>query len=572
MDGAGVVAADGGDITPFHLDGAVDVADPAPQVPDPLALLASPLLDVRIVQGTAIAYRVAAGEYIQVVDIEGRQCSDFLAFDAAALDAGTEMGLDATATRTVTGRAYPAPGLASKFFGADLRPMLEVVRDTCGRHDTFGLACTAKYYDDKGYPGHGNCSDNFNAALAPYGVAPRRGWPAINFFYNTEIDAGAGIVLDEPWSRPGDYVLMRALTDLVCASSSCPDDVDPANGWNPTDIQLRVYGREHAFSRGIATRMTPDSPPVLTRETGFHPRTATLTPHMAEYRGYWLPEIFQAEQELAEYWACRERVAITDLSALRKFEVLGPDAEALLDHAVTRDMRKLAVGQVVYTAICHPHGGMLDDGTVFRIDRDNFRLVCGDAFCGLWLRRIATEKGFRAWVRPSTDSLHNVSVQGPRSRALLGGIVWTAPTRTAVAALRWFRFTVGRVHGPDGPAVIVSRTGYTGELGYEVWCHPKDAPAVWDAIWDAGAPLGLAPLGLRALDTLRIEAGLAFAGHEFCDETDPFEAGIGFTVPLATKQGDFIGREALQRRRDHPRASWSACAWTGRKPHPTATR
>jgi aminomethyltransferase len=99
---------------------------------------------------------------------------------------------------------------------------------------------------------------------------------------------------------------------------------------------------------------------------------------------------------------------------------------------------------------------------------------------------------------------------------------------------------------------VVSRTGYTGELGYEVFCHPKDALTVFDAIWQAGEPHGLMPLGLQALDMVRIEAGLAFAGYEFCDQTDPFEAGIGFTVPLAAKNEDFIGREALLRRKEHP--------------------
>jgi aminomethyltransferase len=99
--------------------------------------------------------------------------------------------------------------------------------------------------------------------------------------------------------------------------------------------------------------------------------------------------------------------------------------------------------------------------------------------------------------------------------------------------------------------VIVSRTGYTGELGYEIWCHPDDATAVWDAVFAAGAPHGMIPMGLAALDMLRIEAGLVFAGCEFTDETDPFEAGIGFTVPLK-KQEDFIGKAALERRRAHP--------------------
>jgi aminomethyltransferase len=99
---------------------------------------------------------------------------------------------------------------------------------------------------------------------------------------------------------------------------------------------------------------------------------------------------------------------------------------------------------------------------------------------------------------------------------------------------------------------VISRTGYTGELGYEIFCHPKDAEAVFDAVWEAGQPFGLIPFGLAALDMVRIEAGLVFAGMEFCDQTDPFEAGIGFTVPLKSKEDDFIGRAALERRKANP--------------------
>jgi aminomethyltransferase len=104
----------------------------------------------------------------------------------------------------------------------------------------------------------------------------------------------------------------------------------------------------------------------------------------------------------------------------------------------------------------------------------------------------------------------------------------------------------------NGPPILVSRTGYTGELGYEVWCHPKDASTVWDKIWEAGRAYGLTPLGLEALDILRIESGLIFAGYEFDDQIDPFEAGIGFTVDLKTKEDDFIGKKALLGRREHP--------------------
>jgi len=507
--------------------------------------LAEPLLDLRVSAGTAAAYTVRAGDYIQIIDVDGRQCSDFLAFHAGDLGQGIESGIDPTTTRTLMGTANPGPGLHSKYYDGQQRPLVEVVRDTVGRHDTFMLACSAKYYEDMGYPGHPNCSENFNRALAGHGIASRTGWPAINFFYNTLYQADDTITLDEPWSRPGDYVLLRALTDLVCASSSCTDDIDPANGWNPTDIHVRTYPAACNFSKGIAFRMSPDSEPRMTRETGFHAATTALTRRMVEYRGFWLPESFSDNGPIDEYWACRERAVLVDLSALRKFEVTGPDAEALVQAAVTRDIRKLAVGQVVYTAFCHEHGGMLDDGTVFRLCQNNFRVVCGDEYVGAWLRELAQRLGLKVWVRSSTDQLHNVSLQGPRSRDILRQVLTTPPHQASADELKWFRFTVGKI---DNRAVVVSRTGYTGELGYEVWCHPDDAVAIWNTLMAAGEPHGITPMGLSALDMVRIEAGLVFAGYDFCDQTDPFEAGIGFAV-AADKAADHMGKAALERRK-----------------------
>lgn len=547
-----LLAAPGGPMSPEAQDPPTELrlsirpaAPIAGQAPPPLA---PPLREVRIDAATACAFTVSAGQYIQIIDVDGRQCADFLAFDASELAEGRESGLDATTTRTLMGTSSPKPGLHARYFDARMLPLVEVVQDTVGRHDTFMLACSAKYYEDMGYPGHSNCTDNFNAVLAPHGIAPRKGWPAINFFYNTIPGADDGITLDEPWSRPGDYVLLRALTDLVCATSSCADDIDPANGWHPTDIHVRIYDAGCAFSPGMSDRTMPDSAPRLTRETGFHPRTAALTRQFEAYRGFWLPNCFSAAGPIEEYWACRERAVIMDLSALRKFEVIGPDAEALMQRALSRDVRRLAVGQIVYAAMCYEHGGMIDDGTLFRLGPDNFRWICGDETCGSWLRRLAEQNGFRVWVRESTDQLHNLSVQGPRSRDILAPLVATPPHRPSLSELKWFRFTVGRL---GGAPVIVSRTGYTGELGYEVWCHPSQAVPVWDAIMSAGAPHGASPAGLAALDMLRIEAGLAFAHHEFCDQTDPFEAGIGFAV-AAGKSEPYLGREALIRRAAAP--------------------
>ncbi|MDF2095949.1 DUF1989 domain-containing protein [Aquibaculum arenosum] len=517
--------------------------------PDPLA---DPLTDINIQPGQARTYEVKKGQYIQVLDVQGRECSDFQALDLRAVEKGRIADIDPTTTRSLSGSLYPRPGLFAKYYSVDMQPLVEIVQDTCGRHDTFGLACTARYYEDLGYPGHVNCSDNINREFERYGLPPRGGWPAINFFFNTLLDDANAIGMDDPWSRPGDFVLVRALTDLLCVSTACPCDVDPANGWNPTDIQVRVYDQQEDFSRSIGFRMTADAQVEPTKKTAFHDCFAEHTRDFVEYNGYWLPNQFNDHGTIAEYWACREKAAIMDLSPLRKFEVTGPDAEALMQLCVTRNMKKLSVGQVVYTAMCYEHGGMVDDGTVFRLGDDNFRWVGGCGTSGLWLREQAEKHGMDVWVRSSTDQLHNIAVQGPLSRDILREVIWTPENRTTVEELGVFRFTVGRIGDFHGPAVVVSRTGYTGELGFEVFCHPKDAREVFDAVWAAGQPHGLTPFGLAALDMVRIEAGLVFAGFEFTDQTNPFEAGIGFTVPLKSKEDDFIGRKVLEERKAHP--------------------
>ena len=560
-DVACVVAAPGesmpthGGHPPTDLIAYVHRRDPARAEAEPLlpAPLADPSQDFVVKRSTAAAYEVAKGDWFQVVDMEGRQCSDFQCFAVADLEAGDELSLDATITRTLMGASCPAPGLYSKFFNAKMQPLVEVIQDTVGRHDTFNTACNARYYEEMGYPGHVNCTYNINGALDPYGVAQRRGWEAINFFYNTRVSDCNQIYLDEPWSRPGDYVLLRAVEDLVCVSTACPDDIDAANGWNPTDIAVRVYPAANRFKKATAIRMTADSEAQLTKETGFHPRTSGLTRSFSEYCGYWLADSYTAHGPIEEYWACRQAAAAIDLSPLRKYEVTGPDAELLMQTCVTRNVRKLADGQVVYTAMCHPTGGMIDDGTVFRLGRENFRWIGGQlGYSGVWLREQAKRLGLQVWVRSSTEQLHNLQVQGPNSRRILEQAVWTRPDQPTIEELGWFRFAIARVGNHDGIPLVVSRTGYTGELGYEVFCHPSDAPAVWDAIFDVGAGHGLVPMGLAALDILRIESGLIFADHEFCDQTDPYEAGIGFTVPLKTKTDDFIGRDALIKRRDNP--------------------
>ena len=517
--------------------------------PDPLA---DPILDLNIQPGSATAYEVKKGEYIQVLDVQGRECSDFQAFSLRALDRGLERDIDPTTTRSLMGSLYPTPGIFSKYWTSDQEALIEIVQDTCGRHDTFGLACTARYYEDLGYPGHVNCSDNMNIDLAKFNIKPRGGWPAINFFFNTMLDETNAIGMDEPWSRPGDYVMLKALTDLVCISTGCPCDVDPANGWNPTDIQVRTYRENEDFKRSIGWRKTPEADVENTKQTAFHECFARHTRDFSEYNGYWLANKMTNQGAIAEYWACRERAAIMDLSPLRKYEITGPDAEELMQFCVTRNMKKLSIGGVVYTAICYDHGGMIDDGTVFRLGETNFRWIGGNDDSGLWIRKIAQERGLNAWVRSSTDHHHNVAVQGPKSVDILSDVIWTPPTQATVRELEWFRFTIGRLGDFHGPSVVVSRTGYSGERGYEVFCHPKDAVEIFDSIWAAGKKYDMVPLGLEALDMLRIESGLIFAGYEFNDQIDPFEAGIGFTVPLKTQTDNFVGRKAIELRKENP--------------------
>ena len=518
------------------------------RLPEPLA---EPRLDIRINVASADSFEVRAGEYIQIIDVEGRQCSDFVAFNRKALDKGSAQGLDAVTTRTLNGMAYPKPGLHSKFFDRDRNPLVEIVQDTVGRHDTFNLACTSRYYEDMGYYGHANCTENFNTKLRPYAIEDRTGWPAINFFYNTNVDAHNNIWSDEPWSRAGDYVVMRALTDLVCAASSCPSDIDPSNGWRLSDIQVRVYPKNTNFKRSIGYRMTADAPLQQSRESGFHGRTSELTRNFGDYRGFWVPQSFANAGAIEEYWACRERVVVMDLSPLRKMEVLGPDAEQFLQGIVTRDVRKLSVGQVFYTAMCYEHGGMVDDGTLFRLCNNNFRWIGGDDSSLVWLREQAEASGLNVHLKTATAEIHNIAVQGPRSRETLTKFIETAGGRPTIQELGLFRFTTGRIGGHAGTPLMISRSGYTGELGYELFCHPKDAATVWDAVMEAGKEFKLQPFGFDALDLVRIEAGLVFGGHDFDSTTDPFEAGIGFTVPQK-KDEDFIGKEALKRRRETP--------------------
>ena len=518
-------------------------------IPDPVF---DPLNETNIDKQTAISFEVKEGDYIQIICPTGRQCSDFVAFDTAKLEKGVEKGLDWQTTRTFMGNTFPGPGLYSKFYDTDHEPLVEVIRDTVGRHDTFNLACTSKYYEDAGYFGHPNCSDNLTGAMQKYGVQKQKGWHAINLFFNTSAGGQNTVLSDESFARPGDYVIMKALKNLTCGTSACPSDIDPCNSWNPTDIFVRTYDKNKEFTKSFAFRMKTDAEPKLTKNTGFYERTSKLTRNFVDARGYWLPNDYTKHGVINEYTACREKAVVIDLSALRKFEILGPDAEELMNYTLTRNVKKLSIGQVVYSSMCYDNGFMFDDGTLLKMSDHGFRWICGDEYAGEWLKEQAKKKNYKVRIKNSSDQISNISLQGPNSRKILEKFIWTPPTQPKISELQWFRFTICRVKELSGIPLLVSRTGYTGELGYEIWCHPSDAPKVWDVVMDAGKDEGLIPAGFGALDLLRIEAGLILFGNEFEGQVDPFEAGVGFTVPLKTKNEDFIGKDILIKRKENP--------------------
>lgn len=512
-------------------------------LPDPLGRVRE---EFTVDRATARAYELHTGEYVQIIDAQGRQCSDFMALRTDSLHQGLERCIDSTVTRTMVGGAYPRPGLFDKFYDQNMRPMLSVTRDTVGRHDTFALACTERGYEERGFPGHINCSDNISYAFDPYGIQARKAWPAINLFFNSWIFPHDNrLRSDEAWSRPGDHVVMKALTDLVCVSTACPDDIDPINGWNPTEIHVRIYHADTHVSRAVAYRPYPDSEPIMTEESAFHSRTSALTQSF-DVAGYvWAPTSYDQTRALKEYWACRQDVTLQDMSSLRKYDVQGPDAEQLLQICLSRDVGRLSSNRAVYALMLTDSGAVLDDGTLFRLGPSLFRWCCGSEDSALQLKQMAVDHGLNVWVKAFSTAMPSLALQGPRSRELLQKLVFTQPHQPALQNVKWFGFTFARLRDREGAPFMLSRTGFTGELGYELFCHEQHAVEIWDALIDSGEEYGIVPMGRDALELLRVEAGLMVAGAEFGPHADAFESGLAFAVDFSKPH--FVGRDALMR-------------------------
>ena len=277
--------------------------------------------------------------------------------------------------------------------------------------------------------------------------------------------------------------------------------------------------------------------------TAFHPRTSELNDHMVwgEWSGYLSAQVY-ADLHDIEYNAIREGAALIDVSPLYKYVVSGPDAATLVNRVVTRDATRLAVDQVAYCVWCDERGKVMDDGTVTRRGENEFFWTAADASYR-WLMLDA--HGLDVSVRDVSDDVAAVALQGPKSREVLH-----AATRSDWSDVRYYRGRRTEIGGVDA---YVTRTGYTGDLGYEIWVDRDDAVELWDALWDAGEDFVIRAAGIRALDVARVEAGLIMAEVDYIgsrhaisaeQEYSPFEIGLGGLVDFG--KGDFVGRRALE--------------------------
>jgi aminomethyltransferase len=280
----------------------------------------------------------------------------------------------------------------------------------------------------------------------------------------------------------------------------------------------------------------------MLKTTPFHERTAALCVSHAwrRWAGYVVASSYELQHD-REYHAIRSSAALLDISPLYKYLVRGPDAARLLDRVVTRDVGRAAMGQVLYTPWCDAAGKVLDDGTVARLEERVFRLTSADPNLG-WLEANAT--GLDVDVADVSESTVALALQGPRSREILG-----QACDGSVPPLSYFRVAPATLR--DVP-VTISRTGYTGDLGYEIWIDAAQALAAWDALVEVGTEYGITPAGILALDVARIEAGLMLLDVDYISarkalregqKSSPFELGLGWTVALGKER--FVGKAAL---------------------------
>ena len=275
---------------------------------------------------------------------------------------------------------------------------------------------------------------------------------------------------------------------------------------------------------------------------------ATMTP----FAGWSMP--LRYDSDLAEHHAVRRAAGLFDLSHMGEVRVGGPGAGAALDRALVGHLSALGVGRARYTMICQDDGGVIDDLVVYRPAEDSYLVVANASNVAV----VAEELGQRCdgadvTVVDESDATALIAVQGPAAEAILAGLVADPTQREAVTSLRYYAATTARVGAGPGPAVMIARTGYTGEDGFELYVPAEHAPATWRALLAAGASVGLVPAGLACRDSLRLEAGMPLYGHELDRTATPHDAGLGRVVKLDKTGPDgapvaFVGREALAAR------------------------
>lgn len=295
----------------------------------------------------------------------------------------------------------------------------------------------------------------------------------------------------------------------------------------------------------------------MLRTTPFHARTAPLVRAQTwrRWAGHQVASAYEPHPD-REYAAIRNAVALIDVSPLQKYLITGTDAARLLDRMVTRDVMRCEVGQVLYTPWCDAQGKVIDDGTISRLDVDTFFLTSAEPNLR-WLAMNAV--GLDVRVDDVSERVGALALQGPLARAVLECVTPADSSASRGSAgvqpsrLGYFRLVHTTVRGVP---VTVSRTGYTGDLGYELWVDAKAAVAVWDVLVEAGAAYGLTPAGIWALDLVRIEAGLVMLGVDYHSahravteeqKSSPFELNLGWTV--SREKGPFNGRRALRAER-----------------------
>jgi aminomethyltransferase len=275
------------------------------------------------------------------------------------------------------------------------------------------------------------------------------------------------------------------------------------------------------------------------KRTPLHPVHLELGARLVEFGGWEMP--VQYASILDEGRAVRSACGLFDLSHMGRFEVRGRDAVLLVDRVCTNHCAKMPVGSIRYSLLCREDGHALDDLLIYR-DEVGVYLVVNAANTErdlAWIR--AHGQGLSAEVHDLTAGTAMLALQGPRSQEVLARL-----TRGIdLGSLRYYRFGFGEVAGL--PRTRISRTGYTGEDGFELYLPAAEGVRVWRELLELGGPLGLRPIGLGARDVLRLEAGMALFGHELAEDTNPREAGVEFALALTPEKGDFIGRAGLER-------------------------